>query len=110
MTSPTTTTNGTAVLDAYIIASTDTRAGKPRLTGRRITVADVAGWHVQQGRPVEEIVAEYDLSHAQVYAALAYYYEHREAIDQREADDLAAAESIRHRYPSKLQAKLTADG
>ncbi len=110
MTSPTTATNGTAVLDAYITATDDTRGGKPRLAGRRITVADVAWWHVQEGRPVEEIVAQYELTYAQVYAALAYYYEHREAIDQREADDIAEAESIRHRYPSKLQAKLAADG
>ena len=110
MTSPTTTTNGTTVLDAYITATADTRGGKPRLAGRRITVADVAGWHVEQGRPVAEIVAEYELTYAQVYAALAYYYEHREEIDRREADDVAAAEAIRHRYPAKLQAKLAADG
>jgi hypothetical protein len=62
------------------------------------------------GLSVDEIVKDYDLSHAQVHAALAYYYDHRAEIDAREATDLAEVERLRQRYPSKLQAKLADRG
>lgn len=56
--------------------------GKPRITGHRITVQDVVVWHERVGLSADEIATEYDLSLADVYAALAYYYDHREKIDQ----------------------------
>lgn len=94
------------VYDAHITSTPGTRGGKPRIVGRRITVSDVATWFLQMGQTVDEIVVDYDLSHAQVHAALAYYYDHRAEIDAREAADLAEAEALRQRYPSKLQASL----
>lgn len=98
------------VYDAHITSTPGTRVGKPRIVGRRITVSDVAIWFLQMGLSVDEIVKDYDLSHAQVHAALAYYYDHRAEIDAREATDLAAAEALRQQYPSKLQAKLATRG
>lgn len=91
----------------HIVATPGVRGGKPRIAGRRITVADVAFWHLQQGRAIDEIAQEFDLTHAQIHAALAYYYDHRAAIDQREAADETAAEQLRSQYPSKLQTRLT---
>ncbi|MGB0383490.1 MAG: DUF433 domain-containing protein [Ardenticatenaceae bacterium] len=44
------------------------------MVGRRITVADIATWHLQQDQSVNEIVEAYDLTPAQINAALAYYY------------------------------------
>lgn len=90
----------------HIVITAGTRNGKPRIIGRRITVADVAAWYLQQRRSVDEIVQEFGLTHAQVHAALAYYYDHRTEIDQREAEDLAAADALKQQYPSKLHAKL----
>jgi uncharacterized protein (DUF433 family) len=98
------------VYDAHITSTPGTRGGKPRIVGRRITVSDVATWFLQMGQTIDEIVQDYDLSHAQVHAALAYYYDHRAEIDAREATDLAKAEALRQQYPSKLQAKLTSRG
>ena len=88
------------VYDAHI---TGTRGGKPRIVGRRITVSDVATWFLQMGLSVDEIVSDYELNHAQVHAALAYYYDHRAEIDAREAAALAETEALRQRYPSKLR-------
>lgn len=34
------------------------------------------------GKSVDEISAEYDLQLSEVYAALAYYFDHQEEIDQ----------------------------
>jgi uncharacterized protein (DUF433 family) len=92
--------------DQHITITPGVRGGKPRLAGRRITVADVATWYLLQNRSVDEIVNDFGLSHAQVHAALAYYYDHRTEIDAREAEDEAQAEALRSHYPSKLQTKL----
>ena len=96
--------------ERHIVVTPGVRGGKPRVTGRRITVADIATWCLQQNRSVNELVQEFDLTYAQIYAALTYYYDHRAEIDQREAADLAAAAALKQRYPSKLQSKLSKRG
>lgn len=66
--------------------------GKPRIRGTRIKISLVALLHVHQGRSVDEILEDYPhLSLAQVHAALSYYFDHREAIEQqlREEEDTA---------------------
>ncbi|WP_089721071.1 DUF433 domain-containing protein [Candidatus Entotheonella palauensis] len=53
------------------------------------------------------------LTLADVYAALAYYHDHREAIQSDIEKDRALIESMQKRYTSKLQKKLherAADG
>lgn len=54
----------------------------------------------------EEIATEYCLSLADVYAALAYYYDHREEIDRVIREDEEFIAELRRRTPSKLSAKL----
>lgn len=90
----------------HIVLTPGVRGGKPRIAGRRITVADIATWHLQQNRSVNEIAQEFDLTPAQIHAALTYYYDHQTDIDRQEAADFAAAEALQQQYPSKLQAKL----
>jgi uncharacterized protein (DUF433 family) len=80
--------------------------GKPRITGHRITVQDVVVWHERLGLSADEIATEYGLSLADVYAALAYYYDHREQIDQAIRADEAFITELRKRTPSKLKARL----
>jgi uncharacterized protein (DUF433 family) len=80
--------------------------GKPHIDGRRITVADVAFWHLEQEMPVEELVTEFDLSLAQIHAALAYYYDHREEIDRRTAQETAMIEELAAQNPSPFQERL----
>lgn len=94
------------VLTQYIEVSPGVRGGKPRIAGTRITVSDVAIMHLKLGQSVDEIAADYNLSLAVIYSALAYYYDHREEIEgQMEADD-AFVEAFRRQNPSRLQAKL----
>jgi len=57
----------------HIESASDTRGGKPRISGTRITVADVVLMHRRLGRALEEIAGTYDLPLAAVYAAMAYY-------------------------------------
>ena len=93
-------------LDEHIELTRDTAGGKPRIRGRRITVQDVALWHERLGKSADEIAAEYDLTLADVHAALAYYFDHREEIDARMTEDRAFAEALRARTPSQRDEKL----
>jgi uncharacterized protein (DUF433 family) len=96
----------TKVLDRHIEISPEIAGGKPRITGHRITVQDIVVWHEHMGRSADEICAEYDLSLADVYAALAYYFDHREAIDQSLEESEAFVDEMRKRTPSLLREKL----
>jgi uncharacterized protein (DUF433 family) len=93
-------------LDDHIELTPDTAGGKPRIRGRRITVQDIVIWHERLGKSADEIAAEYDLTLADVYAALAYYFDHREEIDTRMTEGRAFAETLRARTPSLRDQKL----
>jgi uncharacterized protein (DUF433 family) len=93
-------------LDAHIEIRPGYSGGRPRIAGRRIRVQDVAIWHEEEDMSAQEIAKEYDLSFADVYAALAYYYDHREEIDKMIADDDAFVEEMRKKSPSLLNEKL----
>ena len=65
------------------------------------------------GLSADEIAAEYDLTLANIHAALAYYFDHRAEIDQAIEDSQAFVQALRERTPSKVQQRLTeslADG
>lgn len=81
--------------------------GKPRIAGHRITVHDIVTWHELLGKSVHEISAEYGLSLAEVHAALAYYFDHREEIDTAMRESAAFVESLRSQTPSKLQQRIS---
>jgi len=89
-------------LDQHIEAAPDICGGKPRITGHRITVANIVIWHERMGRSADEIASEYGLELADVYAALAYYYDHREEVDESIRSDEEFAEALRRRTPSRL--------
>lgn len=89
-------------LDAHIDISPDVCGGKPRIAGRRIAVQDIVIWRERLGWAADEIVTEYGLSLADVYAALAYYFDHREEIDQSIHDGDALVKALREKTPSKL--------
>jgi len=93
-------------LDQHIEVTPGIAGGKPRITGHRITVQDIAIWHERLGRSPDEIAAEYALTLAAVHAALAYYFDHRAEIDQAIEEGQALAEALRQRTPSKLLQKL----
>ena len=48
-------------------------AGKPRIAGHRITVANIVVGHKRLGKSADDIATEYELALAEVYAALTYY-------------------------------------
>ena len=93
-------------LDQHIEITLGIAGGKPRIAGLRITVENIVIWHERMGKCADEIAAEYNLSLADVYAALAYYFDHRAEIDQSMEESQAFVEELRQRKPSKLLEKL----
>jgi uncharacterized protein (DUF433 family) len=94
------------LLGHYIESATDIRGGKPRIAGTRMTVADLVVMHVCLGQPLPEIAEQSDLSLASVYAAMAYYYDHREEIDHSLEQDTAMALAFEQGHTSALKQKL----
>ena len=96
----------TKSLDQRIVRTPDICGGKPRIAGHRITVRNIAVWHDHLGWSADEIASEYDLKLADIYAALAYYFAHREEIAQSIREGKAFVEEMRRNTPSKLEKKL----
>lgn len=94
-----------ATIDHHLEATPGTCGGKVRIAGRRITVHQIAIWHEQCRESVEDIAKEYDLSLADVHAALAYYYDNRPDIDREIAESEAFVERMRAGAPSMLELK-----
>ncbi len=93
----------TATLDAHIIQTPGTAGGKPHIAGHRITVGQVAVWHELMGWSADEIATAYSLSLSDVYAALAYYFDHQQEIDLTMERTQAFAQTLRSAIPSKLK-------
>ena len=91
----------TKTLDEHIVITSGIKSGRPRIAGHRITVQDIVIWHEWMGRTVDEIANDYKLSIADVYAALAYYHDHREEIDKQIKDDEEFVEALKKEIPSK---------
>jgi uncharacterized protein (DUF433 family) len=97
------------VIREHIVATPDTCGGKPRIAGSRIRVKDVVMWHVRQGMTPPEIVSKWPhLTLASIYAALAYYHDHREEINAEITADRAWYEEQRENQPSRLKEALKA--
>ena len=96
----------TKSLDQRVIKAPSICGGKPRIDGHRITVENIAVWHDRFGRSADAIASECDVGLADIYAALAYYFAHREEIDASLRERRAFIEQLRQETPSKLHRKL----
>lgn len=80
--------------------------GRPRIRGTRIRVQDIVVEHLYHGLCAEEIVGEFPhLTLGDVYAALAYYYDHLDEIRQTMRNDHEFVERMRAEAPSLLRRK-----
>lgn len=83
---------------------------KARITGSRIRVQDIVIWHEKLGMSPDEILHEFPtITIADIYAALAYYWDNREEIEQRIEDGEAFADEMRRLDPGPLAEKLNRD-
>jgi len=81
--------------------------GKACIAGHRVRVLDIVIWNEHQGMTADEIVSHVPtLSLADVHAALAYYFDHIEDIQQGMREERRFAEEFRRSNPSLVEAKL----
>ncbi len=104
MASPTTHTEY-----AHIVHTPELLSGEARIDGHRIRVRDVVAARDLGGMTPEEIAATVypSLTLAQVYAALAWYYDHQPQMDVEIEQQEARLRSLRDSVkPSSLQRRL----
>ncbi|SRR5579883_2392457 len=97
------------VMAQHITKTPGVCGGRACIAGHRIRVADIVVWHEMRGYCPDEIVAMFPgITLADVYAALAYYFDHREEVDEefRKADEWA--EWMKANIPSKIPPELRA--
>lgn len=91
----------------YITKTPGVCGGKACIAGHRIRVMDVVLWHEKRGLYPEEIVYNFPgITLADVHAALAYYLDNREEIEDDFRHEREVAKSLQPKFPSKLQEKL----
>jgi uncharacterized protein (DUF433 family) len=71
------------ILSINLIATNpDVRGGRPVIAGTGVCVSDLVIAMLFHQRNPDELASDFALSLAQVYAALAYYYEHKAEVDE----------------------------
>jgi uncharacterized protein (DUF433 family) len=91
----------------HIEKSPDICGGRARIAGHRIRVQDIVVWHEKRGYSPDEIVDMFPgISLADVYAALAYYFDNREEIDGELANGDEWAEWLKSTIPSKIPSEV----
>jgi uncharacterized protein (DUF433 family) len=87
--------------------------GQAMIKGKYVKVKMIASMFVRAGAPIEEIIEQYDLTPAEVHAALAYYYDHQAAIEKdfREGEALARQIGIpAEEHLAQMRARLPKQG
>ncbi len=94
--------------EARIVSTPGTCGGKPRIEGHRIKVEHIAVMYERMGMSPDEIVTELPtIGLAQVHAALAYYYDHKQEIDSDIEEGIRFVKELKAKSPpSKLQTLL----
>ncbi len=71
------------------------RRGRPYILGTTVTVADVVMAKLFHKRDPDQTAEDYQLTLSQVYSALAYYYDHKDEIDQSIRDQVRRAHDLK---------------
>lgn len=102
-----TTTNCESPPAARIVCTPGTCGGRPRVEGTRIRVQDVYFWHEVEGKCPEEIVREFpQLTMADIYTALSYFWSHRVEILSDIDQQRQNYQTMKQSQPSLLAEKL----
>lgn len=95
------------LLNHHITKSPGICGGRACIAGHRIRVLDIVAWHERRGYSADEIVDLFPgITLADVYAALTYYFDNPQEINDeiRKGEDLGAW--LKAHVPSKIPAEL----
>ncbi|MEM9954025.1 MAG: DUF433 domain-containing protein [Chloroflexota bacterium] len=77
------------------------RNGQPCIIGTQVRVLDIALAKLAHAQEPEGIATWYDLTLAQVYAGLAYYYQHKLEIDAHIRESMKQARQMKEQGVGK---------
>ncbi len=82
----------------YVTTKKSVCQGKPTVVGTRIPVWAIAGWY-KKGSSAEQIQHNVypSLGLAEIYDALSYYHDHREAIDHKVEENSLSSREVKKR-------------
>src|SRR4051812_44686410 len=90
-------------IDDRITRTPGVCGGKACIAGHRVRVLDIVVWHEHQGMAPDEIVSHIPtITLADVHAALAYYFDHIDEIQEEMQAERALAEEFRRNNPQRL--------
>lgn len=96
-----------SVLDKHIEIDPDIAGGKPHIKGHRITVQNIVIWYERMGKSIDEIASEYNLTSAEIHAALSYYFNHQDEINRSIHESRLFVKELKKQNPSALEQKLS---
>ncbi len=70
------------------------RGGRPCIVGTSLRVIDIVMAMTFAERAPDQLAQDYDLSMAEVHAALAYYYDNKDEIDEDIREDIRRSEEL----------------
>ena len=95
------------VLSQHITKTPGVCGGRECIAGHRIRVMDIVVWHEMRGMSPVEIVYQYPgITIADVHAALAYYFDHVEEIENDFRKDEQWAQWAEANLPSLIPPQL----
>jgi len=78
-----------------VVSDEEILGGQPRIEGTRVGVRHVAARVVDAGQSPPHVADHLDLSLAEIYGALSYYYDNLDEIEAYERENEAAFEGVR---------------
>jgi uncharacterized protein (DUF433 family) len=89
------------VAHPYVTRDAAIQGGRPVIVGTRFPVSSIVQNH-RRGLTAEEILREFpQLTPAQVYDALSYYYDHQDDMDQEIAQQRDIETAMKRHPPTK---------
>ena len=79
---------------SLIYRNPKTRGGRPCIVGTGLRVMDIVSAMIFADRSPDQLAQDYDLSLAKVHAALAYYYDNKDEIDEDIREDIRRSDEM----------------
>jgi uncharacterized protein (DUF433 family) len=96
-----------SVFQRHITKTPGVCGGRACIASRRIRVVDIVVWHEQRGYSPDEIVDMFpDITLADVYAALTYYFDNQKEIEEDSKQGGEWSQWLKASIPSKIPAEL----
>jgi uncharacterized protein (DUF433 family) len=84
-------------MQSLIVRDPKVRGGRPVVAGTGVCVSDIVAAMLFHDQTPDDLAAWFDLSLAQIYAALAYYYDNKAELDDELRRELKRAADLKEK-------------